>query len=230
MKRFTRKSVFCVATAIACTLTVGAAQAQNVALAGMMGKTPLLVVNGAPPKAVPVGQSHMGVKVLAATGEQATLLSDGKRLTVRLGESPVNAGGVSASDNSQGEAVQGDARRIVLSQTGGGHFAGNGTINGKVMRFVVDTGATYVTVSAADADRLGINYKSGKRMPMQTANGINVGWAVKLASVRVGSVQIHEVDAVVNPGNMGFVLLGNSFLNRFAMTRNGDQMVLDRRY
>ena len=229
MKRFTHKSVFCVATAIACTLTVGAAQAQNVALAGMMGKVPLLVINGSAPKAVPVGQSHMGVKVLAATGDQATLLNDGQRLTVKLGESPVDVGGISASA-SQGEDVLGDVRRIVLSQTSGGHFSGNGTINGKVMRFVVDTGATYVTLGAADADRMGVNYKSGKRVPMQTANGISVGWTVKLGSVRVGSVQIHEVDAVVTPNNMGFILLGNSFLNRFAMTRNGEQMILDRRY
>jgi len=57
-----------------------------------------------------------------------------------------------------------------------------------------------------------------------------VGWGVTLDSVRLKGVQVHGVDAVVTPANMGVVLLGNSFLNRFTMTRNGDQMVLERRY
>ena len=65
---------------------------------------------------------------------------------------------------------------------------------------------------------------------MQTANGISLAWRVKLNSVRIGSVQLHAVDAVVVPSTMNQILLGNSFLNRFAMTRNGDQMVLERRY
>ena len=98
------------------------------------------------------------------------------------------------------------------------------------MQFVVDTGATFVAMGVADAERLGLAYKKGARLPMQTANGVNVGWGVTLDSVRLKGVQVHGVDAVVTPANMGIVLLGNSFLNRFTMTRNGDQMVLERRY
>jgi aspartyl protease family protein len=63
-----------------------------------------------------------------------------------------------------------------------------------------------------------------------TANGLAQGWRVKLASVRIGDVEVYEVDAVVTPQGMPFVLLGNSYLNRFQMRRDNDQMVLERRY
>ena len=224
-----RRTITAGITAAFALFAGAAAQAQNVALAGMLGKTPLLVVDGAPPKAVPIGQSHMGVKVLSVEGEQVQLLNEGKRISVRLVQAPVSVGGATAA-GGQDDAVQGDARRIVLSQSGGGHFSGSGSINGKAMRFVVDTGATYVSLGVNDAERLGIKYKDGARAPMQTANGISLAWRVKLNSVRIGSVQLHAVDAVVVPSTMSQILLGNSFLNRFAMTRNGDQMVLERRY
>ncbi len=216
------------ALALAATALASAASAQNVALTGMLGSKPLLIVDGSAPKAVSVGETYRGVKVVSAGTDRATLESGGKRFTVRLGESPVHVGGMMLA---AGGAEEGDGRRIVLSQTGGGHFFTNGTINGKTVRFVVDTGATSVALSVADAERIGLPYKKGRPMRMQTANGISNGWGVKLDSVRIKGVQVHNVDAVVTPSSMGGVtLLGNSFLNRFTMTRNGDQMILERRY
>jgi aspartyl protease family protein len=55
-------------------------------------------------------------------------------------------------------------------------------------------------------------------------------YQVKLSSVRVGEVEVYDVDASVLPLAMPTVLLGNSFLTRFQMTRQNDQMVLERRY
>ena len=65
---------------------------------------------------------------------------------------------------------------------------------------------------------------------MGTANGTVRGWKTRLASIRVGDVTLYEVDATVTGASMPYVLLGNSFLNRFQMRRDGDQMVLIRRY
>ena len=65
---------------------------------------------------------------------------------------------------------------------------------------------------------------------MATANGVAQGWRLKLASVRVGDVEVYDVDAIVMPQAMPFVLLGNSFLTRFQMKRDNDQMTLDKRY
>jgi len=95
---------------------------------------------------------------------------------------------------------------------------------------VVDTGATAVSLSLQDAQRLGVDYLSGQPMRMSTANGVVPAWHIKLNSVRVGDVTVHGVDAVVSSGSMPYVLLGNSFLTHFQMTRANDQMVLEKRY
>jgi aspartyl protease family protein len=71
---------------------------------------------------------------------------------------------------------------------------------------------------------------TGPSVRVGTANGLAQGWRVKLASVRIGDVEVYDVDAVVTPQGMPFVLLGNSYLNRFQMRRDNDQMVLERRY
>ncbi|MDO5652781.1 MAG: TIGR02281 family clan AA aspartic protease [Brachymonas sp.] len=222
--------IACRSAALVAALGLAAlpAASQSVALSGMMGSKPLLVVNGSAPKMVGVGETYMGVKVLSASGDRATVLSEGKRFTVRLGESPVNVGGMPMSAGGGEEG--GDGRRIVLPQTGGGHFVTTGAINGKTVQFMVDTGATTVAMDVGTAQRIGLNYKNGRAIRGYTANGVAEGWAVKLNSVRVGGVTVHDVDAAVLQTSMNGVLLGNSFLNRFTMTRDGDRMVLERRY
>jgi aspartyl protease family protein len=119
---------------------------------------------------------------------------------------------------------------VVLTVGSGGHFSTQGQINGKAVHMVVDTGASVVAMSMADAQRMGVDYKAGQVVSMSTANGVIPAWRVKLASVRVGDVLVYDVDSVVTSGSMPFVLLGNSFLSRFQMTRSNDQMVLQKRY
>ncbi|HZN48696.1 MAG TPA: retropepsin-like aspartic protease, partial [Ramlibacter sp.] len=95
---------------------------------------------------------------------------------------------------------------------------------------VVDTGATSVALSVQDAERLGIDYKKGQPGRSSTANGTVNVYFVKLASVRIGDVEVYDVDGTVVPAGMPYILLGNSFLTRFQMTRQNDQMVLERRF
>ena len=64
---------------------------------------------------------------------------------------------------------------------------------------------------------------------MSTANGNVQGYRIKLDSVRVGDVEVFGVDAVVTPQPMPYMLLGNSFLTRFQMLRENDQMTLTKR-
>jgi aspartyl protease family protein len=199
-----------------------AAAAQSVALQGMLGRSALLIVDGGAPKAVATGAIHQGVKVISTSGDEAVVEIAGKRHTLRVGEAPASVGGAG------GPAPRGN--RIVLTAGSGGHFTTQGAINGRATRFVVDTGATLVSMGAADAERLGLNYKAGERGYSNTANGVTAAWRIKLGSVRVGDVEVYEVDALVSPQPMPFVLLGNSFLTRFQMKRENDQMVLERRY
>ena len=202
----------------------GAAHAQAVALAGTLGNNALLVIDGGTPKSVAVGDIYLGVKVISLLADTAVVEVYGVRRTLRLGDSPVSIKGklspIGTADN----------HKIVLQAGSHGHFLSAGQINGRAVQFLVDTGASVVSLSVADADRIGLNYKTGQVVQMHTANGTAQGWRIKLNSVRLGSVDVYEVDAVVSSGNMPYVLLGNSFLTRFQMARTNDQLVLEKRY
>jgi aspartyl protease family protein len=65
---------------------------------------------------------------------------------------------------------------------------------------------------------------------MNTANGQALGYLLTLNSVRIGDVEVQNVEAIVAQQAMPYVLLGNSFLTRFSMRRDNDQMVLERRF
>jgi aspartyl protease family protein len=195
------------------------ASAQSVALSGVMGSKALLVVDGGAPKALAAGETHQGVKVVSVVGEQATLEIKGQRSTVRVGEAPVSQGARPGGANGS---------KIVLPMGSGGHFFAQGLVNGRPIQFMVDTGATTVAMGITDAKRMGIDYQKGLAVRMGTANGIAQGWKVKLNSVKIGDVEVYEVDAIVGP-DMPFALLGNSFLGRFNMNKTIDQMVLDKR-
>ena len=194
--------------------------AQTVALQGMLGARALLIVDGAAPKGVAPGESHKGVKVISTAGDQAVVEIGGKRYSLRVGDVPASVGALGP--------VRGN--RIVLTAGSGGHFVTPGTINGQAVRFMVDTGATSIAIGVAEAERIGLNYKSGQAAWGSTANGVVTTWRLKLGSVRIGDVEIYDVDASVLPAGMPYVLLGNSFLNRFQMRRDNDQMVLEQRY
>ena len=210
----------CVALLLTALALSGAAQAESVLLTGSIGNRAILIVDGSVPKTVAPGQTFQNVRVLSVQDGQAVVEVKGQRLTLRM-DSPVSVGGSPAPASGS---------RIVLPATSGGHFMALGSINGRAVNFMVDTGATVVALSVADAERVGLAYKDGQRVTVRTANGEVGAWRVKLNSVRIGDVDVADVDAVVSPQAMPFVLLGNSFTSRFSMRRDGDQMVLERRY
>jgi aspartyl protease family protein len=200
-------------------LTGIAASAQTVSLSGSMGDKALLVINGTP-RTVAVGTTRDGVKVIGVTPHEATVEIDGKRIVLALGGAQVNLGG--AGGESSGT-------RIVMTAGSGGHFLSDGSINGRQVRFLVDTGASVIALGRTDAERIGLDYKNAPRVRMNTANGQVVAFRVMLSTVRIGDVQVHNVEAIVNPGEMPYVLLGNSFLTRFQMKRENDMLTLERR-
>ena len=196
--------------------------AQAVSLSGMLGGKALVIVDGSAPKTVAAGDSYKGVKIVSTQGDQAVVEIGGKQHTLRVGDAPASVGG--------GVVGGAGGNRVVLTAGGGGHFFTLGQINGKSTQMVIDTGATAVAMSANEAQRLGIEYKSGQAIQMSTANGVVQGWLIKLNSVRVGDVVVHNVEAAVSNGSMSVVLLGNSFLTHFQMTRANEQMVLEKLY
>lgn len=197
------------------------AMAQSVAMTGSMGSKALLVINGGVPKAVAAGDVHQGVKVVVVRSDQVVVEVAGKRQSIDLGGAPVSVGGT-----SQGSG----GTQIVLSAVSGGHFITSGSINGKATQFLVDTGATSVALSLDEARRMGINHEQSERGHASTANGVVPIWRVRLRSVRIQGVEVHDVEAAVVPTGMPHVLLGNSFLTRFQMKRENDTLTLTRRF
>lgn len=195
--------------------------AQQVALAGVLGSKALIVINSGTPRSVAVGETVAGVRLVALQGDKAEIDIAGQRRMLRLGEASNSAGGGASST---------EGKKIVLNIGSGGHFYAQGQINGRSVPLMVDTGATFVSLSAAEAGRIGLDYKTGQAAHVSTANGIIPSWRVKLDSMRLGDVVVYNIDAMVSAGAMPYVLLGNSFLGRFQMTRINDQMVLDKRF
>ena len=159
-----------------------------------------------------------GVTLISTDRESATFVIDGQKRTLSIGQ---HQAGPAPARSNQSATLTADAR---------GHFVVDGQINGGAMRFLVDTGATAVSLSSADATRLGIDYRKGQPGSMGTANGTVAAYRVKLDTVRVGDV-VNNIDAAVIEGDpMPFALLGMSFLNRMEMKREGQTMVLIRRF
>ena len=206
--------------ALLLSVVATSASAQAVSMGGSLGNNALLVIDGKP-RNVAVGATVDGVRLVSVSGNDAVVEVKGQRVTLHLGGAQVNLGG---------KQSEGSGKQIVLTADSVGHFYANGSINGKSVRFVVDTGATTVAMSQDEADRLGLDYKNGPRGMSRTANGVVPFYRTSLSAVRIGDVQIYNIEASVLPGQMGYILLGNSFLTRFQMKRENDVMTLDMRF
>jgi len=197
------------------------AWAQSVALSGIMGQRALLVIDGGTPAVMAPGESRQGVTLISVQADQAVVELQGGRQSLRVGDVPVSMAGAGAA--SQGT-------HIVLTAGPGGHFISSGQINGASVRFLVDTGATEVSMSAQEADRIGLQYRSGTPIVLNTANGAVQGFQTHLNTVRLGGVEIYNVEAIVTASPMPFVLLGNTFLTHFQLKQENDSLTLDKRF
>ncbi len=106
--------------------------------------------------------------------------------------------------------------QIVINISRDKHFYVNSFINGKKVRFMIDTGASDIVMSLKDAKRAGININNllfNKRY--QTANGISYGASTKLEEFQFGNLTFYNMPASVNRSDMGTSLLGMKFLRQF---------------
>ena len=203
---------------IALSFLAQLAPAADISVIGLFPGKAVLVIDGGSPKTYSIGSTVAdGVKLVTANDTNVTIETNGKRQTIALGEH-VNR-----------SAASGPAS-VTLQADGGGHFVTQGQINGGTIRMLVDTGATMIALSASDALRLGINYRSGKTGYVNTANGTVPVYVVKLNTVKIGDIELNQVDAVVQESGLSFALLGMSFLNRTEMRREGEQMTLIKRF
>lgn len=197
----------------------GVAQAASVGVVGLFKDKAMVSIDGGTPKTISVGQSLQGVKLVSADSDVAVLEIDGKRRTLGMGQS-------FSATASSGSGKQ----SVVLAADGQGHFSTTGAINGNSVNFLVDTGASSVTLQASDARRMGLDYKSGQMTGVSTANGVIPAWRVTFNSVRVGGITLYGIEGLVIETSMPGALLGMSFLNRTDMRREGQTLMLTQRY
>lgn len=195
-----------------------AAQAQDVGLAGILGSKAMLIFNGGQPQTVRVGETVDGVKVVAIQGEQVIIEIGGKKRPLRVGQHAVGALSVDGSG------------KVVMTADAQGHFFTTGNINGTSVRFLVDTGASMISLGATDARRIGLDFNKGQKGLSNTANGQAVVSKVQLDTVRIGDITLHNVEALIHQNEMPMALLGMSFLNRMEMQRDGSTMTLKKRF
>ena len=204
---------------LGCAYSPFAASATNVNVSGLFKDRAMVAIDSGKPRVMAVGDSMQGVRLLRADAQSATFEIDGKRRVLMMGES--YSGGGSGSSKAT----------ATLNADGRGQFFAVGTINGNSVNFVVDTGATVVTISTQEADRLGINYRKEARSMISTANGNTGAYHVTFNNIRVGGISLNMIPgAVVEGGGLPLVLLGMSFLNQTNMQRDGATMTLTQRY
>jgi aspartyl protease family protein len=200
-------------------LLAASAMAVDVNVVGLFPGKAMLEINKAPAKLISVGQKINGIKLIEANSESAVVEINGKRERLLLGQSIASA------------RPSSDRAKIVLTADGNGHFVTTGQMNGGTTRFLVDTGATHIAMSTAEAKRLGISYVNGERGVSYTANGPVSVYRVTLDTVKVGDVTLHQIEAAVIDGQgMDITLLGMSFLNRLEMKRSGSTLTLTKNY
>jgi len=113
--------------------------------------------------------------------------------------------------------------KLVSNQQG--HFVASGQINGQPVDFMLDTGATDVSIPADLAKRLKL--EEGFGVTLSTANGLSQGYRTRIDRLQVGDIVLRDVRALVAPGLDGNqVLLGMSALNKLEFTQRGGTMLL----
>jgi len=194
------------------------AGAVDVNVVGLFPSKAVVQIDGGALQTLAIGQKTAeGVVLVSVGSDGATFEIDGQRMTLGLGHARMKPGTGPASVK-----VMADER---------GHFNTIGQVNGIAVRFAVDTGATFIAFHANEARRLGLDYRQGRKVLMETAAGVAPAYLVKLDTVRVGDITVNSVDAVVmDSEGPSVALLGMSFLNRMDIRREGEIMTLTQRY
>ena len=201
-------------------LMLGFAQAAevNVKVIALFTGKAMLQVNGKQ-KIVQQGETFEGVLLKQATGRGAIVVIDGKESKLNLNQSIA------------GNFKKPERANLRIYPDNVGMYSVKGKINKQATQFLVDTGATFVTMSGDKAQALGIDYRLGLPAQAQTAAAVVQAWQIKLDTVSIGGILIRDVDAIVIPGNQPFeVLLGNSFLKHTSIHRAGQVLEIKKRF
>ena len=203
------------------------ATALDVNVVGLFPNKAVVQIAGGALQTLSVGQkTRDDITLLSVERDGATFDIQGRRVALAIGPARRQTSPAAAAQTSPAAA----ADYAVVPTNDRGDLVADGEVNGMPVRFAVDTGATFITLPAREASRLGLDYHNGQKGVMETANGNMFAYRLKLDTVRVGGVAVNNVDAVITEGNgLPIALLGMSFLNRTDMKREGTILTLTKR-
>jgi len=199
-------------------LSVNVFAVDKITVSGLFKNKAIVTIDGKQ-RLLKVGKpSPEGVLLISANAKEAVIEIDGEQKTYTLGQHI----GTSFKKPTGGNTVS-------IAPDRAGMYEVNGSINEFQVKFLVDTGATFISMNKNHARRIGINYKlDGKEGLSETASGLNKIYIVNLKSVMVGGIKLHDVQAAVHDGDFPrIILLGNTFLGRVKMIREGQMLMLE---
>jgi aspartyl protease family protein len=203
---------------ILCLLSI-AASAQQIEVKMLAQGSALLVIDGKQRMLRVGATSPEGIKLVSADGKQAVIEMQGQRETLTLARRISTA------------FQRAEKAEVRIASGPGGHYYTPGRINGMPVDFLVDTGATAVSMNRLEAERLGIDYRAGTPIMVGTANGDSKKYLVILERVSVGDIELHQVEGVVSTTESPeIILLGNSYLSNVGLSIDQGVLLLRKKH
>lgn len=202
--------------------TAGAVNAvDEINVVGLFKDRAVVELDGVRRILVPGKASPEGVVLISANSREAVINVNGKISTYTLGHHISNRFSAPTGQKT-----------VTVAPDSAGMYVVNGSINDFQVDFVIDTGATYISMNQHQARRIGLDYKmTGKKAVTSTASGLVKIYVVKLAKVTIGDIVLNDVQGAVHDGDFPRqILLGNSFLGRIGMKRDGRLLRLEQLY
>ncbi len=196
-------------------ITFSAFSIEQIEVQALMPGMVVLLIDGSR-TTLKTGNESQGVKLISSTTKTAVLEINGEQKSYRMG--------TTVNTSFQQRAVV--TERVMLDDYG--MFRSYGSINGQSVKFLIDTGASSVAMSARQARKLGILYRvDGVETRASTASGTVKAWSIQLKSVRLGKLHEQNVPGMVIEGDYPKqVLLGMTFLNRMKVEKEGRIMTV----
>lgn len=198
---------------------------QEVKLLGVFGDRAFVKVDDKS-AVIRAGQHLQGVKLKTMGHQQVVLVIDSQEVALSVGQ-VFQSTPPPLVDAKKPDPVKPKASINIFSNLSH-QFVTNGVINGRMVTFLVDTGASSVSMSRKQAQRIGLDFRTkGKEGLSNTANGAVKHWQILLNSVKVGAITLSFVEATIRDTDDDLpILLGMSFLNRVQLEQSGQKMVL----
>lgn len=199
---------------LAASGAMAATSTMDIRVVGLFKDAAVLNINDSR-KLLRVGATHQNVRLVAANSNKAMVEVQGRRYVLAMSSAPIRTG-LKSSGMHQAHLM-----------SNGGQYSVTGSINNRMASFVVDTGATYVTMNTSSAQNLGLDFSQARKVMVNTANGKTTAHVFQIKEIMIGGIKLNNVDAaVIHNMTEGKILLGMSFLSKVEMTHKDGLMVL----